>query len=369
MKEQNQNNTSSNPFLYVGTYTGGNSGGIYTCRFDTATGKLEPIGVKEGVENPSYLAIDAKRLRLYAVNEVSDFNGQPGGSVSAFAIHAASGELSLINQQYSHGGAPCYLTLNDEGRYLYVVNYSGGNVIAFPIQEDGAVGEAADIATHSGRSLNPERQDYPHPHSIVLDPANNYAFVPDLGIDKVMQYVIDRNSGQLSPSQSPWVDIKPGSGPRHMLFHPSGKYAYIINELSSTISVCTYDPQQGALRVFQTIPTVPEGYAGENTAAGIHLTPSGKVLFGSNRGHDSVACYAVDQETGALSVSDFVHTQGRTPRGFTVDTSGTFLLVANQDSDSIVTFSVDEGNGTLVPKGQPVRIPSPVCLKMVRFGR
>lgn len=368
MDDNNKEVRGDIPLVYVGTYTGTGSEGIYICRLDLATGALEPIGVAGNVENPSYLAIDAQRLRLYAVNEVGDFNGQPGGSVSAYAIGARSGELSFINRVYSHGGAPCYLKLGYEGRSLYVVNYSGGNVVTFPIHEDGAIGEALDIATHSGSSRHPERQDGPHPHSVVLDPANNFAFVPDLGLDKVMQYRVDRRSGRLEANQPPWVGVEPGSGPRHMIFHPNARYAYVINELSSTVSACTYDPQDGVLRIFQTLSTLPEGFNGENTAADIHLTPDGTFLMGSNRGHDSIACYAVDRETGALTTADFIHTQGQTPRGFAIDPSGTFVLVANQDSDTLVTFRIDEDKRTIVPTGHTVEIPNPVCVKIARFG-
>ena len=355
--------------VYVGTYTGLGSEGIYICRLDMATGALKLIGVAGNVENPSYMAIDTQRLRLYAVNEVADFEGQPGGSVSAFAIQSPFGELVLINRKYSHGGAPCYLTVGHGGRHLYGVNYSGGNVVVFPLNDDGALMEPSDIISHWGSSLHAKRQEGPHPHSIVLDPANNHAFVPDLGLDKVWQYDLGQSGGRLIANRQPWVELEPGSGPRHMVFHPSGRYAYVINELNSTITAYTYDPQRGELSMFQIVSTVPEGYVGANIAADIHLTPTGNFLMGSNRGHDSIACYVVDQETGALTTSDFVHTQGQTPRGFAVDPSGTFVFVANQDSHNIVAFGVDEIRGTLFPIGNTIHIPSPVCLKVARFER
>ena len=350
--------------VYIGTYTGGGSEGIYLCRLDAGTGALQLLGVAAAVDTPSYLALDDARLRLYAVNEVSDFGGRAGGGVSSFAIHAASGELSPINRVFSHGEAPCYLTLDPAGRHLFLVNYSGGNVVVLPIDEGGGLGEAADIIAHSGRSIHPERQTGPHPHAIVLDPSGDHAFVPDLGLDKVFQYDVDRATGRLAANRQPWLALAPGSGPRHMVFHPNGRAAYVINELNSTIAACAYDPRGGGLSIVQTVSTLPEGYNGANIAADLHLTPSGNILFGSNRGHNSIACYAVDGATGALTATDRVHTQGETPRGFAVDPTGAWVLVANQDSNTIVTFGIDEETSTIFPTGNVIHIPSPVCVKM-----
>lgn len=355
--------------VYVGTYTGGGSEGIYICRLDPGTGALQLLGVVAGVENPSYLALDAARHRLFAVSEVSDFDGRPGGGVAAFAIHASSGGLSPINRVSSHGEAPCYLTLDPAGRRLFLVNYSGGPVVVLPIDEGGGLGDPTDLIAHAGRSIHPERQTGPHPHSIILDPAGDHAFVPDLGLDKVFQYNVDRATGRLTANRQPWVALEPGSGPRHMVFHPNGRVAYVINELSSTIAACAYDPRRGALSIFQTVSTLPEGYGGANIAADLHLTPSGNTLFGSNRGHNSIACYAVDRETGALTTTDFVHTQGETPRGFAVDPTGSWVLVANQDSHTIVTFGIDEESSTIFPTGNAIQIPSPVCVKVARRRR
>jgi 6-phosphogluconolactonase len=356
--------TAKNTLVYVGTYTGGGSEGIYIGRLDMATGALELIGVA-AAENPSYLAIDADRLRLYAVNEVSEYGGRPGGSVSAYAIQPSSGELAFINREFSHGKAPCYLSLDQTGHYLFAVNYLGGNVVVFPLQRDGALMEPSDIIAHTGSGPDPRRQDGPHPHAIVLDPANRHAFVPDLGLDRVMVYRFGRDRGRLLPNERPWAEAMPGSGPRHMVFHPNGTHAYVINELNSTVTAYEYDPEQGALSLRQTVATVPEGYQSANIAADIHLTPSGNILLASNRGHNSIACYAVDRETGELLSANFVHTQGKTPRGFAVDPTSTYVLVANQDSHTIVTFVIDEAGGTLVPTRKTARIPSPVCLKVV----
>jgi 6-phosphogluconolactonase len=367
MNDQNRKLKDEIHLVYVGTYTDGDSEGIYIYQLDMSTGELRQIGVARNVDNPSYLVIDAARQRLYAVNELSNYGGRPGGGVSSFAIQA-TGELSFINQQFSHGGAPCYLTLDRTGRYLFAVNYSGGNVVVMPISEDGELREPSDIVGHSGSGLNPERQEGPHPHSIILDHANNYAFVPDLGLDKVMQYHFDRDKGRLCANQRPWIEARPGSGPRHMVFHPNRRCAYVINELSSTIAAYAYDSTSGTLETLQIISTVPEEYSGANLAADLHLSPNGKFLYGSNRGHDSIAIYAVDQATGWLAQIDCIATQGRVPRGFAIDSTGTFLLAANQDSHELVTFRIDQEKGVITPTGYRVQIPSPVCLKLMSLA-
>ncbi len=365
MSKDNQKLENQNHLVYVGTYTEGDSEGIYICQLDLTTGELRPVNVARNVDNPSYLAIDAKRHRLYAVNELMEFGDRPGGGVSAFAIQPSSGELSLINQHDSYGGAPCYLAIDRTGRYLFAVNYMGGNIAVISIDEDGFLGEPAETMTHLGSSLHPKRQAGPHPHSIVLDAANNYAFVPDLGLDKVMQYRFDHENGRLYANQQPWTEVKAGSGPRHMIFHSNGTRAYVINELSSTITSYTYDPAAGTLEPDQTISTVPEGYSGTNIAADLHFTPNGEFLYGSNRGHDSIAIYAIDQETGWLTHIDYTSTQGKWPRGFAIDPSGTFLLAANQNSHNIVTFWIDKDQGRLYPTGYQAQIPDPVCLKFL----
>lgn len=354
--------------FYVGTYTGDGSEGIYTCQLDLSSGALRTIGVAGNVQNPSYLAIDAERHRLYAVNELSRFGERPGGSVSAFAIQVSSGDLSPINRRHSHGGAPCYLTLDHTGRYLFVVNYLGGNVVVFPVNEHGALEEPTGITTHSGSSLHPERQDGPHPHAIIVDSANDYAFVPDLGLDKVMQYCFDRENGQLRANEKPWVATEPGSGPRHMVFHQNMRLAYVVNELRSTLTAYRYDAGRGTLAPFQTISTVPEGYRGANIAADLHLSPDTRFLFCSNRGHDSIASYAVDQVTGRLTPIEYSASQGQKPRGFAVDPSGAFLLVANQDSDNIVTFRIDGDHGVLISTGHRLQISNPTCLKFLSLN-
>ena len=298
MDIKSQHYGSQECFVYIGTYTGGSSEGIYICKLDMSSGQLQQTGIASEVENPSYLTIDAERNRLFAVNELSEFNGLPGGGLSAFAIDPSSGDLTLINQQPSYGGAPCYLSTDESGQYLLVANYMGGTISVTPIGEDGSLEQAADVIAHFGSSLIPDRQEGPHPHAILLDPTSAYAFVPDLGLDKVMQYRFDCNSGRLTPNKQPWTAVEPGSGPRHMVFHPNGRHAYVINELNSTITAYVYDLQLGVLEPHQTLSTIPKGYSGLNIAADLHLTPDGSLLFGSNRGHDSIAGYEINQENG-----------------------------------------------------------------------
>lgn len=355
-------------YFYVGTYTNKGSQGIYLCQLDPLTGELTQAGVTKGVDNPSYLVIDAPRKRLFAVNETLEFKGRPGGSVSAFAIEPFTGDLQLINEQYSHGGAPCYLTVDQNGRFLFVANYLGSIVAVLPITPDGVLQDASHIITHTGHSENPKRQEAPHPHSVNLDPTDQFLFVPDLGLDKVMAYQFNPTDGRLTANKQPWTTTVPGSGPRHMVFHPNLGRAYIINELSSTITSYIYDNILGELKQFQTISTVPPDYSGSNISADLHLSPNGRFLYGSNRGHDSIAHYSVDQETGRLTLIDIVSTRGMKPRGFAIDPNGTCLLAANQDSNSIVSFWIDQGSGALSPTGHQVDIPSPVCLKFISLG-
>lgn len=363
MNSKEQHSEPRAVIVYVGTYTGGDSDGIHICRLDMRTGKVRPVSVTGGVDNPSYLAVDLRRNRLFAVNELLEFNGRPGGAVSAFAIDPVSGELSFLSQLSSHGGAPCYLSVDGDGRYLLAANYVGGNIVVIPIGDDGVLGEPTDVVAHSGSGPNPRRQSGPHPHSIVFDPVGDHVFAPDLGLDKVLQYRFERDTGRLVTNQPPWVAAAAGSGPRHLVFHPNGANAYVVNELSSTITVYKYNSNHGTLEASQTLSTLPEGYAGANIAADLHLTPDGRFLFASNRGHDSISCYAVAEQGGTLRYLDCIGTQGQKPRGFAIDPTGAYLLVGNQDSHTIVTFKIDKDGGKISPTGHVAQVPSPVCLK------
>ncbi|MEM2905596.1 MAG: lactonase family protein [Candidatus Bathyarchaeia archaeon] len=355
--------------VYVGTYTRGRSDGVYVHRMDLASGALRLVGKAAGGDNPSFLAAHPRRCYLYAVNEVGEFAGKPGGAVTAFSIDAETGELTYLNRQPSLGAHPCHLSVDKTGVYVLVANYSGGSVTVLPIERDGRLGDPTDSVQHQGSSVNPQRQSGPHPHSVNLDPANRYAFVPDLGLDKVMIYRLDLTRGKLEPNdEQPWAQVEPGAGPRHLAFHPTGKYAYVINELDSTLTAFTYDGTRGTLRRVQTVTALPASFAGVSYSADVHVAPSGRFVYGSNRGHDSIVTYGIDEATGRLTYVGHEATQGRTPRNFAIDPTGTFLLVANQESDSIVTFRINQETGRLASTGCVAKVPTPVCLSIIHMS-
>jgi 6-phosphogluconolactonase len=362
--------------IYMGSYTRqhahvhGRAEGIYAYRLDSASGALTYTNQMMATVDPSFVAIEPQNRYLYAVNEVAEFAGQSGGAISAFAIDAQTGGLTLLNQQPSHGAAPCHLSVDQTGKYVLVANYGGGSVAMFPIREDGRLGEATDFIQHAGSSVNPQRQAGPHAHSITIDPANRFAFAADLGLDKIMIYRLDLDRGKLVPNDvQPWVEVQAGAGPRHFDFHPSARYAYVINELDSTMTAFAYDAANGTLQEIQTVSTLPAGFTGRNYTADVHVHPSGKFVYGSNRGHDSIVIFAIDEDTGKLTLVGHEPTQGETPRNFAIDSTGTFLLAANQNSDTVVTFRIDQGTGKLEPTGHVAEVPTPVCLKLIRLRK
>lgn len=362
--------------VYVGTYTEpirfgtgqileGKGRGIHILRFDLETGALAPCGLAEGVRNPSYLAFHPSRRFLYAVNELKEFEGTASGAVSAFALEPETGELTFLNSRATHGTDPCHVTVDPTGRVVLVANFASGSVCALPILADGSLGEASAFIQHHGSSVDPVRQAGPHAHAVTLDAAGRILFVPDLGLDRVMIYRLDPERGTLEPNDPPWVSVSPGAGPRQMVMHPNGQYAYLINELNSTMVAFRYDAARGALEPIQTISTLPYGYLGRSTTAEVQISPDGRYLYGSNRGHDSIAMYAVDATTGTLTCLGQVSTQGRIPRHFTVDPTGRFALVANQDTDNLVVFRLDDATGALILTGHRAEVPTPVCVKVL----
>ena len=354
--------------VYIGTYTRGRSEGIYVYRMKKSSGALEFVSVAKGINNPSFVAIDPQKRYLYAVSEVGGGANKPSGAVNAFSIDPATGGLIYLNQQSSRGNGPCHLSVDQTGRFVIVVNYGSGSVSVLPIHSDGKLGEATDFVQHQGSSVNPRRQSGPHAHSVTLDRANRYAFVADLGMDKIMIYQIDLTQGKLKPNDEPWAKVKPGAGPRHFAFHPSDRYAYVINEIDSTLTAFTYDGAHGRLREIQTVPTLPEDFSDTSHCADVHVSPSGKFIYGSNRGHDSIVIFEIDEDTGKLTYAGHESTQGKTPRNFAIDPTGTFLLAANQDTDNIVTFQIDQQTGKLTSTGHITEVPTPVCLKMIHIS-
>ncbi len=356
-------------FVYVGTYTRGTgSKGIYIFRMQLDSGDMTPVGACEGCENPTFLAVHPNQRWLYAIEEIEKFGGKPGGGVCAYSVDPVAGGLTLINKESAVGAGPCHVTVDKQGRNVLLANYGGGSVAVLPIAENGRLAPHSCFIQHTGSSANPSRQESPHAHSVNLDAAGRFAFVADLGLDKVMIYRFNSEKGTLEPNVPAAAILPPGSGPRHFAFHPSGKFAYVINELASTVTAFAYDAQHGALRELQQASTLPADFHGDSTTADVQVHPSGRFLYGSNRGHDSIAIYAVDHETGKLTPQGHESTRGKTPRNFAMDPTGNFLLAENQGTNNIVVFRIDRETGKLSPTGKVVEVPSPVCIKMIPVG-
>jgi 6-phosphogluconolactonase len=357
--------TASEVLVYLGTYTGEQSKGIYVSRLDPATGAMSPPQLAAETPSPSYLAIHPTKPLLYAANEVNTFGGKNTGSVSAFAIDRVSGMLTPLNQQSSAGAGAVHLVVDATGRNVLVANYGGSSAAALPLADDGGLRPASAFVQYTGSGADPKRQPSARAHSINLDPANRFAYVATLGLDKVQIYRFDAERGALVANDPPSASVRPVSGPRHFAVHPTGRFAYLINEFSMTVTAFTADAQRGGLAEIETVSTLPPGVsiAEGFTTADVQVHPSGRFLFGSNRGHDSIVVFAIDEKTGRLSHVENESTQGRTPRAFGIDPSGRYLLAANQGSGSVVVFRIDQKTGRLDPTGHTIRIASPVCVK------
>lgn len=356
--------------VYFGTYTGAKSKskGVYVSRLDPASGTLSPPQLAAETASPSFLAVHPTGNFVYTVNEVSTFAGQASGSVSAFAVDRKTGLLKALNQQSSEGPGPAHLIVDKDGRNVLVANYGGGSVTVVPIGPDGRLKSPSASVQHTGSSVNPQRQKQPHAHSINLDPANRFAYVADLGLDKVLVYRFDAGKGLLTLNDPSSVSVKPGAGPRHLAFDQAGKFAYVINELTCTITVFSNDTAKGELREVQTISTLPPGQAMQPSYSGaeVQVHPSGKFLYASNRGHDSIVVFTIEPGTGRLTYVENEPTQGSTPRGFGMDPDGGYFLAGNQRSDSVVVFRIDPKSGALTPTGHKIEVGAPVSVKFVR---
>ncbi len=352
--------------LYVGTYTTPEtkSEGVYVYRFNAATGEIKALSKGSLAKSPSpaFLAIDPKRRFLYAANEVGEFNGKKNGGVTAFAISQQTGELTQLNQQPAPG-VPAHITVHPSGRFVLIADYGGGNAAIYPVKLDGSLGAMSDVAQHTGKGFDPKRQTEPHAHCIIVDAAGKHAFVPDLGLDKVMIYSIDAQLGKLIAHGS--AAVKPGAGPRHFVFHPGGEFAYVINELNSTVTMFEYIAARGTLSEVQSISTLPADFKGASYCADIHIHPTGKFLYGSNRGHNSIVIYAIDAKTKKLTLVGHESVRGDWPRNFAIDPTGQFLLAANQRSNNIVVFRIDVKTGLLKATEHSVALGAPVCLKFI----
>jgi 6-phosphogluconolactonase len=352
-------------FAYIGTYTeeGSASKGIYVYRFDAQSGKMTSLGLAAQSVNPSFLAIHPNQKFVYAVNEVGNYQGKKSGGVSAFAIDRTTGKLKFLNEVASGGADPCYITVDQTGKYVLVANYTGGSIASFPILEDGRLGQASAFIQHEGHGTNPKRQEGPHAHSIDLSPDNRFAIVDDLGLDETLIYKFSETNGSLTLNQPPFVKADRGAGPRHFTFSPNGEFGYVLDEMGSKIAAFGYN--NGTLSPLQTISSLPKDFSGENEAAEIEVAPSGKFLYASNRGHDSIAVFAIDPANGTLTLIEYAKTQGSSPRNFAIDPTGALLLAANEKSDDIVVFRIDQQTGRLKPTGTTLDIAQPVCIKFV----
>jgi 6-phosphogluconolactonase len=352
--------------LYVGTYTeGAGHDGIYLVRMDRRSGKLQRLGSVDAGANPSFLAIHPNGRTLYAVNEVEKYNGRATGAVSAFAIASNTGALTRRDEQPSEGGAPCFVSVDRSGRVVLVANYVGGSVAVLPIQADGSLAPATHVVQHTGSGPNAERQGAPHAHCIVADPSNRFALSADLGVDRVFVYRLDLEGKSLRHVEGGDAVMRSGAGPRHIAFHPTLPLVFVANELDSTVATLRFDAERGALSPLDTRSTVPAGWTGTNYPADIHIAPSGRTLYVSNRGHNSLAVFSVAESTGALALEQVVSTDGDWPRNFTLDPTGRWLLVANQRSDSVVVFERDQESGRLTPTRERIALPRPVCLRFL----
>lgn len=352
--------------VYIGTYTGPKSKGIYAYRFDATAGKLDSIGLAGEMARPSFVALHPNQRFLYAISELGN-DGRENGSITAFAIDRKSGALTKLNTVSSGGGGACHLVVDKTGKSLVVANYGTGSVAAFTVSLDGRLAGPTSFIQHSGSSVD-RRQRGPHAHAVVLSADNRFVFVPDLGLDQIRIYRLDAATAHLTPNDPAFVAVKPGSGPRHFAFNPNGRFAYSLHEMGSIVTAFAYDTASGKLTQLQTISTLPADFKGENNSAEIEVDAKGRFLYASNRGHDSITVFAIDPKNGALTVVEHVPTQGQIPRNFKIDPTGRYLFAANQNTNNIVIFKIDAQTGRLTPTGQVLEVQSPVCVQFVPAG-
>ena len=356
---------SGGRLMFVGTYTGPTSQGIYAFRFDDSTGALTPLGLAAETPNPSFLAVSPDRRVLFAVNGISSFDGARSGSVRSFTIDAATGKLSAISVQSTQGADPCHLAIDATGRVLAVANYTGGNFVLLPVTDGQLAPPMAVLAGLSTRSgPNKARQNGPHAHAVVFDPTNQFLVGADLGLDRLFVSRVNPSAARSEAAAPTGVAVAPGAGPRHFAFHPNGRLAYSINELDSTVTSFSWDAKSGTLTAGKSVSTLPaEGHPNSSTAE-IAVHPTGRFLYGSNRGHDSIAAFAIQQD-GGLTLIEHEPTRGQTPRNFTIDPTGRWLIAANQRTGNLAVFSIDQKTGALAPVGPLVPVGAPVCIVFV----
>lgn len=351
--------------VYFGTRDQGPDKGFSLAHFNTETGALSPPQFIQAAIGPGFFMIHPDGRHLYTAN-TRGLNAPGEGMVSAYEIDPKTGQLKFLNSQPSGGVNPAYVSFDRTGRFVFAANYNGGNVVVLPIKPDGSLGERTAFDQHEGKSVTPDRAQQAYAHSIIVDPSNRFVLSPDLGLDRVYIYKFDDKTGALTPNDPAWFTDKPGSGPRHILFSPDGKFVYVVHEIANVVGVYAWDGAKGTMAEVQSVSTLPADFTGKSTAAEIQLHPNGKFLYVTNRGHDSVAMFAVEAATGQLTLKQTIPTQGKTPRNFTLDPTGQWLVASNQDSGSAIVYKVDQATGQLTQTGPLANLPAaPFCERFV----
>ncbi|MEC8389540.1 MAG: lactonase family protein [Planctomycetota bacterium] len=360
-----QDNIENEYWVYFGTYTGGDSEGIYATDFNAQNGETGAIRLVAKTTQPSFVALHPSGKFLYAVNETVEYHGKPSGYVTSFSIDPETADLKELNQQASLGGAPCHLVVDHDGKYVLVANYVGGNVVSLAVQNDGRLAASHSSIQHEGQSVNPKRQEGPHAHSVNLDSSGKYAIAADLGPDRLYVHQFDRDLGKLSARPENALALSPGAGPRHFAFHPDGKHAFVINELHSTLTALAWDAKKGQFEALETQSTLPGIEVPGNSTAEVVVHPSGKWVYGSNRGHDSLAIFRWDGQKQKLgSAVGHQKTLGKTPRNFAIDPTGRYLFAANQSSGYVTVFKINQNTGGL-SEVRRLSVPNPVCVRFL----
>lgn len=356
------NSSADDPVVFVSAFAAGEKGAIHAFRFDAKAGTLKPQHQTTDVQHPFFLVISPDGRFLYSI-DTDKFGGKEDEFVAAYSIKDRSGKLERLNQQSAKGTASCYLDIDSTGKTVVLANYSTGSVAALPVQTDGSLGEATSFVQHEGSSVNPKRQKAPYAHSIVISPDNRFALAADLGIDKVLIYRLDAATSKLEVNDAqPSVSAEPGSGPRHLTFHPNGKSVYLINELKNTVTYFDYEPESGKLTTQQTISTLPADFEEVTHTADVKITPNGKFLYGTNRGHDSIACYRIGDD-GMLSLIKIEPSLGKGPQNLLITPDGQWLICANMPGNNVVVFKINADTGELTATGEPVTVPMASCIR------
>ncbi len=357
--------SAADPLVFISAFASGDKAGIHAFTFDTNIGALKPLHRTTDIQNPFFLAVSPDKRFLYAI-DAEKFGGEEDEFVAAYAIEGRTGELKRLNKQSARGTASCYLDVDATGKSVLVANYSSGSVASLPVQKDGSLDVAASFVQHNGSSADPERQKGPNAHSIVVSPDNRFALAADLGIDKIMIYRLDAATAKLTANEAqPFVKQKPGSGPRHITFSPNGNHVYVINELANTVTFFDYAADTGALTERQTISTLPADFTGKSYTADLKITPDGKLLYGTNRGHDSIASYRIADD-GKLTLISIEPSLGKGPQNLFITPDGRWLLCANMPGNSVVVFQIDSASGQIKAVGEPVSMPMPSCIRWVQ---